>query len=126
MFDTTMTIIDSSVDGATEPNRMQIGDDEETNKKTDTEIDYLTSKFLDMKLGTDSYFTVTSVVEFRPDLISQKFYGTYNLGWLIALHNEFLDPTFDFTVGKKIKIPSITDYYKYYNRNSRRVVRNVR
>lgn len=85
------------------------------------ELDYLTTRLKDLDLETVDLFTVDNVTEFRPDLISLKCYGTYHLGWLIAEHNGFMDPVNDFYSGRSIKIPGITDYYQFYNRNSRKV-----
>lgn len=85
------------------------------------ELDYLTSSLNNMKLESATFYRVDIVTEKRPDLISARFYGTYDLGWLIAEHNNMLDPLEEFTLGRLIEIPSITDYYQYYNRNGRKV-----
>lgn len=85
------------------------------------ELDYLSSKLPKMSLSTVEYHTVDIVTQYRPDLISLKYYGNYHFGWLIAEHNEFLDPIMDFYSPRVVKIPSLTEYYQFYNRNSRKV-----
>jgi hypothetical protein len=85
------------------------------------ELDYLTTRLNTMELNSATFYRVDIVTEKRPDLISMKFYGTYHLGWLIAEHNNLQDPIEDLVMGLVIKIPSITEYYQYYNRNSRKV-----
>ena len=82
------------------------------------EIDYLRTRINDMKLRTISRFRITAATAGRPDLISQKAYGSYNFGWLIALHNKMMNPFDEYSVGRTINIPSLDDYYKFYNRNS--------
>lgn len=83
------------------------------------ELDYLNSAFVGMELKTIDVLTITSATEHRPDLVSMKYYGNYNMGWLIAYHNKMLDSILDFSVGRRVNIPSLDDYYRYYNRNAR-------
>ena len=92
----------------------EIAETEET-----IELDYLSSAIGSMQLRTIEIFTVTAATENRIDLISFKYYGTYNLGWLIAFHNDMIDPVNETVAGKRINIPSLDDYYRFYNRNSR-------
>jgi len=44
----------------------------------------------------------------RPDLLSNEIYGTPDLWWIFTLRNpdSLLDPIYDFTTGKEIKIPT--------------------
>lgn len=90
-------------------------------KKTEdgNEYDYLTSELHNMKLGTVEVFMIDAVTENRADLISLKFFGNYHMGWLIGLHNDIEDITVDLKSGKRINIPSIDDYYRFYNRYTR-------
>ena len=83
-----------------------------------SERDLLKSNLIEMKLRTDYQYRITSATEGRPDLISAIYYGSFNYGWLISLHNEFLDPFNDYYAGRLINIPSMEDYYKFFNRNS--------
>lgn len=84
------------------------------------ELDYLDSSLEDLSLDTIRIFRIPQTMENRPDLVSFKFYKDFNLGWLIALHNDMLDPIFDFQSGKEIKIPSLDQYFRFYSRNARR------
>jgi len=85
-----------------------------------TELDYLDSKIKQLieveDLTTSDTIRIPESVKYRPDLLSLKYYGTYHLGWLIALYNNFLDPIFDFEVGVLVKIPSIEEYQRFYTR----------
>lgn len=85
------------------------------------EIDYLSTRLTGMSLSTVDTHRVSAVTAGRLDLISVIFYGTYDLGWLICEHNQLKDPVGDVFVGRVLKIPSITEYYQYYNRNTRKV-----
>ena len=82
------------------------------------ELDYLDTELVNMDIDTIDIFRVESPYEYRPDLISMKVYGDYHYGWLIALHNGFLDPVEEITLGKRVKIPDLTQYIKFYNRNA--------
>lgn len=53
----------------------------------------------------DRYFEVTAEFRNRLDLISQKFYGTMHLYWVLAYVNEMIDPFAETIVGKQIRIP---------------------
>lgn len=83
------------------------------------ELDYLNHNYTEMKLETATTFTIPRVFSFRPDLISLRFYGNYHLGWLIANHNNFLDPLFDFKEGITIKIPDMDEYFRYFKTRTR-------
>ena len=54
----------------------------------------------------DIYHFVKDGEENRLDIISQKYYGTPDLWWAIALANEFIDP-FVVNEGALIRIPSV-------------------
>lgn len=82
------------------------------------ELDYVDTDITDIDLRTATKFRITSMMQYRGDLISLKYYGSYNYAWLIALHNDFLDPIMDFEQGKLIDIPDIDQYFRFYNRNS--------
>ena len=83
-----------------------------------TELDILKTPLQNINLRTVEQYRITSVTANRPDLISAMFYGSYNYAWLISLHNGFVDPFNEYEVGKLINIPSMEDYYKFFNRNS--------
>ena len=54
----------------------------------------------------DQYHVVTESEVNRLDLISNKFYGTPNNWWMIAIANNFIDP-FVVNEGAMIRIPSL-------------------
>lgn len=83
------------------------------------ELDYLTSNLHRMNLETVDWFIVDAVTENRADLISLKFFGNYHFGWLIGMHNDIENLVTGFPIGKKVAIPSLDDYYRFYNRNTR-------
>lgn len=83
------------------------------------ERDMLSDSLLNMDIRTIGNYRITSVTEKRPDLISLKFYGSYHYGWLLALHNGFLDSINDFVSGIEIKIPDLSDYYRDYSRRAK-------
>ncbi len=83
------------------------------------ELDYLETPFVNMNLPTVKSIRITGPLEFRPDLVSFKAFGNYHMGWLIAIHNNLLDPVDDLYIGREIKIPDLDAYYRYYNSNSR-------
>lgn len=83
-----------------------------------TEPDFLDPRYTEMELTTIDTFRVPYIMQYRPDLISLKFYGNYHMGWLIAHHNNFLDPIFDFYESRIIDIPSGDNYFRYYNANA--------
>lgn len=56
-------------------------------------------------LSSDDRFTViTPGTEFRPDIVSQKSYGTPEFWWRIMEDNKIFD-IFDFRSGLSIRIP---------------------
>lgn len=83
------------------------------------ELDYLDTEITEIDLPTRTKFRVTNSTEGRPDLISYKFFGNFHMGWLISLHNGFLDPFEDYYTGRLIKIPDMDAYYRFYNTHAR-------
>jgi len=55
--------------------------------------------------ATDVLYTVPQAGEGRLDLVSQQFYGTPELWWVIAMVNNLLDPLVGFTVGQTVRVP---------------------
>jgi hypothetical protein len=53
----------------------------------------------------DVYHTVTVVDQYRPDLISYRYYNTVGYWWVILLSNDVLDP-FNIKPGTILRIPS--------------------
>jgi len=56
--------------------------------------------------ATDTIFTVTQASESRFDLISDAFYGTPHLWWVIARVNNILDPLLGVAAGTTLRIPT--------------------
>lgn len=79
------------------------------------ELDYLDTELVHIDLDTVDTFTVTAPFEYRPDLISMKVFGDYHYGWLLCIHNDVLDPVFHFTIGTRVNIPDIDQYFRFYN-----------
>lgn len=67
-----------------------------------------TVNFLDLDERSTKNSTVFSLykVELQDTwmLISYKFYGTYELWWILAKVNNVIDPTLDIVVGTEIRI----------------------
>ena len=55
---------------------------------------------------TDFRHTVGVNEANRLDILSTKFYGTPELGWVIARVNNLVDPMEGFAVRQEIRIPS--------------------
>jgi len=53
----------------------------------------------------DRYYVITAGTEYRPDLVSQKSYGTTDFWWKIMEANNIKD-VFDFKSGLNIRIPN--------------------
>jgi hypothetical protein len=72
------------------------------------------NKFLDVminrpipSLASDILWTITTVYEYRPDLLAYDLYNDSRLWWVFAQRNpnRLKDPYFDFITGKEIYIP---------------------
>ena len=60
-----------------------------------------------------SYYRVAQEDLMRPDLISQKAYGTVSFWWVICLVNDLSNPFTDLEVGTLLKVPNILDVYDF-------------
>lgn len=61
-------------------------------------------------LATDTFITINSTYEFRPDLLAYDLYNDSRLWWVFAARNPNLlgpDPYFNFVTGLGIYIPSL-------------------
>ena len=59
---------------------------------------------------SDVYYTITSVYEYRPDLLAYDLYGDSRLWWVFAARNPNrlgFDPYFDFVTGVEFYIPKL-------------------
>lgn len=59
------------------------------------------------KSDGDVFVTITQDIEMRPDLISNKAYGTPDLWWVIYEFNGVRDPLFDLRAGQILRIPEL-------------------
>lgn len=62
-----------------------------------------------LKSDSDVMYEIPKFEEFRPDLISQRFYGEPKLYWVLVFVNEFSSSPEDFEEGVVIRVP-------HYNR----------
>jgi len=78
------------------------------------------SKFLDvmvdrpiLKQQSDIYWEITTVYEYRPDLLAFDLYADSRLWWVFASRNpnRLKDPYFDFVTGVGIYLPK-ADFLK--------------
>jgi hypothetical protein len=76
--------------------------------------DVVNGKFLDIMinrsipmLASDRYWEITTVYEYRPDLLAYDLYSDSRLWWVFAQRNpnRLKDPYFDFITGVGIYIP---------------------
>lgn len=84
------------------------------------EYDLLSSNLSFMNLSTATTFRVPQAAVGRPDLISFKMYETTEYWWLILVHNDIIDPIDELYTGRVLEIPSLNDYYDFYNQNAKR------
>jgi nucleoid-associated protein YgaU len=56
--------------------------------------------------ASDTTYRVPQAAAGRLDLISEKFYGTTELWWVLALVNNLSDPLVGAAVGQTIRIPT--------------------
>lgn len=56
------------------------------------------------KSNIQYYLEYTILENDRWDIISQRFYGTFELWWLIALFNDIIDPFEKIQTGEVLKI----------------------
>jgi|AntDeeMinimDraft_5_1070356.scaffolds.fasta_scaffold101836_1 hypothetical protein len=83
-----------------------------------SELDYINTAIIDMDLTYTEKFVVNQTLQFRIDLISYRFYNTFDLGWLICDYNNIMDPFDEIVVGKELLIPDLGEYYSFFNANS--------
>lgn len=78
--------------------------------------DIVNKKFLDVmvnrtipSLGSDVYWTITPVYEYRPDMLAYDLYNDPRLWWVFAQRNpnRLKDPYFDFVTGLQIYLPKM-------------------
>jgi hypothetical protein len=59
---------------------------------------------------SDVYWEITSVYEYRPDLLAYDLYSNSTLWWVFAMRNPNMlkDPYFDFVAGSNIYLPKLS------------------
>jgi len=84
------------------------------------EIDPLDSVIPDMEFSDDRSRSIVISEDLlgRLDLISFYLYDTSDFWWLIAQHNDLLNPMEDMYIGQVLMIPSQIDFYNIYNANA--------
>ncbi len=55
----------------------------------------------------DAFVTITDDLIRRPDLISNRAYGTPDLWWVIYEFNGIRDPLFELKAGQVLRIPEL-------------------
>ena len=81
----------------------------DTNIINNTYLDVMTPRPIPFLPG-DVYFTITTVYEYRPDLLAFDLYNDSRLWWVFAERNPNKlgpDPYFNFVSGVGIYIPTI-------------------
>jgi len=59
----------------------------------------------------DIAYTIDRIYAYRPDLLAYDLYGTPRLWWVFAQRNPDVieDPIYDFTIGKTIQLPKMSN-----------------
>ena len=59
----------------------------------------------------DTSYTIDRIYAYRPDLLAYDLYGTPRLWWVFAQRNPNVieDPIYDFTIGKTIQLPKMSN-----------------
>ena len=71
-------------------------------------LDIMTNRAIPM-VASDRYWEITTVYEYRPDLLAYDLYADSRLWWVFAQRNpnRLKDPYFDFVAGVGIYIPRL-------------------
>ena len=92
-------------------NHLKVGKNNLTHKNRTVVSSLNSQEFLKFLLTLDSYdFDVGTIppgFEHRADLISNLFYGTSSLDWLLLWFNDVSDPFQELNIGDTIKIPKL-------------------
>lgn len=82
------------------------------------ELDYLQTPIIEMRIKAVRRVRVTQSTQYRPDLLSKQVFDDYNYGWLLMDFNNILDPYDELTAGKILEIPSLSEYFNFFNTNA--------
>ena len=91
-------------------NHLSVGNDSIIHKGKTTYSAVIAPNYLAFVQNIESTYkfenvVVTPEVKHRPDLISDAFYDTVELDWLIMLCNNINDPFEGFNIGDRIRLP---------------------
>jgi hypothetical protein len=76
-----------------------------TEKKLLTFVTYKKNQNKEKENARTKFYVVSSGMEYRPDLVSSKVYGTPDFWWKIMEYNNIKD-IFDFKAGVNLVIPN--------------------
>ena len=78
------------------------------------QLDFLYNNLSKLDVKRDvGYYRTDSIDRKRPDIISEKNYGTVYFWWVILVVNGIEDPFFDTQIGIVLKIPSTIDLHNF-------------
>lgn len=78
------------------------------------ECDPLSPSLTGLSLPTIQTITVPDYLTKRIDLIAKFTLGNEKYWWLIAQHNNIIDPDTELVTGYQLNIPDLSEYFKYY------------
>lgn len=72
-------------------------------------LDILDAGYLESldNIVIEKEYLIEGQYEGHPELLSYQLYSTVDYWWILCLVNEIIDPISDFTMNKKIAIPSL-------------------
>ncbi|MBO7526336.1 MAG: hypothetical protein J6T74_00390 [Clostridia bacterium] len=86
------------------------------------EYDLGSMEFGNFDFGSVQYYMVKDVDVGRPDILSQRFYGTTNFWWFVCWFNGISDVWNDLRVGMVIKYPAfekVREAIKLYSKEGK-------
>lgn len=86
------------------------------------ELDYLDTSLHQMSFDEreSKNIVITEPLVGRLDLVSDYFYNTPDLWWLIAIANDIINPFEDMFIGQTLFIPPELRFFNFYNENIKR------
>jgi len=82
------------------------------------ELDFLNSSLSRLVMKRrPSYYRLNSIDRKRPDIISEKNYGTVYFWWVIMVASGIQDPFFETTIGRIVSVPNILDVSDFAKRH---------
>lgn len=93
---------------------------EKKTEKGNQELDYLDTNIHNLNLEQATTFRVPAFMVGRPDIISYAVYESPYYYWLIMYANDIIDPFEEIQENDVLIVPSLLDYYNFFNDNARR------